>query len=102
MYDTNISKKLGHGILQELQEELGVYIGTFGRAGYGQSDPDPKRLEDSDYDYTIWDNIVHIKPYRSLWLLGVVLLDYLLQGAVGIIFQYVYNSWIAILQIAFQ
>ena len=53
MYDTNISNKLGHGILQELQEELGVYIGTFGRAGYGQSDPDPKRLEDSDYDYTI-------------------------------------------------
>lgn len=30
-------------VSKELQEELGVYIVTFDRAGYGESDPDPKR-----------------------------------------------------------
>ena len=74
-----------------------MYIGTFDRVENGQSDPDPQRLECFDYDCTIWDNIVHINPYKALRLLGVVLLDYLLKGAIGIIFKYLYNSWIAIL-----
>ena len=58
MYDSNISKKLRYKILQEFQEELGVYIGTFDRVGNGKSDLDSQRIEDSDYDCIIWDNIV--------------------------------------------
>ncbi|KAH9317153.1 hypothetical protein KI387_018922, partial [Taxus chinensis] len=30
-------------VSKEVQEELGAYIVTFDRAGYGESDPDPKR-----------------------------------------------------------
>ena len=58
MYDSNISKKLRYKILEEFQEELGVYIGTFDRVGNGKSDLDPQRLEDFVYDCIIWNNIV--------------------------------------------
>jgi hypothetical protein len=30
-------------VLQELMDEVGVYIVSFDRAGYGESDPNPKR-----------------------------------------------------------
>lgn len=30
-------------ILQELMDELGIYLVLFDRAGYGESDPNPKR-----------------------------------------------------------
>ena len=30
-------------LFQELMDELGLYIVTFDRAGYGESDPNPKR-----------------------------------------------------------
>lgn len=36
--------------LQEIIEELGLYIVSFDRAGYGQSDPNPKRSIKSDVE----------------------------------------------------
>lgn len=34
-------------VSQELVEELGIYLLSFDRAGYGESDPDPKKTEKS-------------------------------------------------------
>ena len=35
------------GLLQELAQELGIYIVSFDRPGYGESDPHPARTEKS-------------------------------------------------------
>ncbi|MED6205258.1 hypothetical protein PIB30_016051 [Stylosanthes scabra] len=40
-YDT--SKDIYLPLSQELMEKLGLYIVTYDRAGYGESDPNPKR-----------------------------------------------------------
>ena len=34
--------------MQDLIDELGLYLVTFDRAGYGESDPNPKRLVKSE------------------------------------------------------
>ena len=34
---------LSCGFFQEIVEELGIYIVSFDRPGYGESDPNPKR-----------------------------------------------------------
>lgn len=36
------------GIYQEVIEDLGVYIVSYDRAGYGESDPNPNRTVKSD------------------------------------------------------
>ncbi|KAL5830853.1 hypothetical protein ACOSQ4_016207 [Xanthoceras sorbifolium] len=42
------SKDIHLPLTQEVMEELGVYILTFDRAGYGESDPNPKRTVESE------------------------------------------------------
>lgn len=39
---------LGAKVFQELIEELGIYFLLFDRAGYGGSDPNPKRSVESE------------------------------------------------------
>lgn len=74
--------------LQEIVQELGIYILSYDRAGYGESDPNPNRSVDSEvFDleeladqlelgqrfyvigmsmggYTVWGCLKHI-PHRQ-------------------------------------
>ncbi|XP_028071030.1 uncharacterized protein LOC114273438 isoform X1 [Camellia sinensis] len=57
------SKDLYLPISQELMDELGIYVVTYDRAGYGESDPNPKRSVKSEaYDLQELADNLHLGP----------------------------------------
>lgn len=61
--------------MQEVMNELGVCILTFDRAGYGESDPNPKRSVKSEaFDIQELADQLHLGP--RFYLIGVSLGTY--------------------------
>lgn len=61
--------------MQEVMEELGVYVLTFDRAGYGESDPNPKRSVKSEaFDIQELADQLHLGP--KFYAIGVSIGSY--------------------------
>lgn len=58
--------------MQELMEELGIYVLTFDRAGYGESDPNPNRTVKSEA-FDIQELADELNLGSKFYLIGVSL-----------------------------
>uniref|UniRef100_A0A7N0SXU7 AB hydrolase-1 domain-containing protein n=1 Tax=Kalanchoe fedtschenkoi TaxID=63787 RepID=A0A7N0SXU7_KALFE len=73
------SKDLYLPLPQEMLEELGIYVLTFDRAGYGESDPNPKRSLKSDtFDIQELADKLDIGP--KFYLIGISIGSYTTWG----------------------
>lgn len=57
-------------MLQELIDELGIFIVTYDRAGYGDSDPNPKRSVKSEA-YDVEELADQMQLGQKFYVLGV-------------------------------
>ncbi|KAE8009665.1 hypothetical protein FH972_006089 [Carpinus fangiana] len=66
------SKDIYLPLYQELMDEVGVYIVSFDRAGYGESDPNPKRLVRSEA-FDIQELADQLKLGHRFYIIGMSL-----------------------------
>ncbi|XP_038705589.1 uncharacterized protein LOC120001371 [Tripterygium wilfordii] len=66
----NRSKDIHLALSEEVMDELGVYIVTFDRAGYGESDPNPKRSVKSEA-FDIQELADQLKLGPKFYVIGI-------------------------------